>query len=200
MIISGFWRGSTPNFSYTCLLLYSQAKQWLQASRLCGSVTGTNKTAPWSESSVNDEYYTWKHLRKHSESDCNITVSMYSTWILCLKRLVTFTKSIGGDLLGETRIFRLKLVVLDFFCCNKCHDHKQLREEKDFFLLTLSDIKQSITVRKLGRNLEGGSEHRPQECCLLAFSPWTAHLLSSTTQAYKPRSTIVPCGPKAHLH
>lgn len=71
-------------------------------------------------------------------------------------------------------------------------------KEQESFLLTLSDIKQSITGKESGQE---NLEHRPQKSAAYWLSPqgWLS-LLASATQAHKPRGSIVPCGPKAHLH
>lgn len=96
---------------------------------------------------------------------------------------------------NRTRIFWLKLVVLGFLCCDKCHE---LGKEQESFFLTLSDIKQPITGKESGQE---NLEHRPQKSAAYWLSPhrWLS-LLVSATQVHKPRGSIVPCGPKAHLH
>lgn len=126
--------------------------------------------------------------KTHSATDCNITVSMYSTWILCDIYQRHQRWRIRGN---TTRVFWSKLVVLGFFCCDECHDQKHPGKEKDSFLTLRYKAVHHCEEAGVGTWKED-LEHRPQRSAASRLCPHRLLcLLSSTTQA--------PDGPKAHL-
>lgn len=130
--------------------------------------------------------------KTHSASDCNNTVSVYSTWILC----DIYQRHQRWLIRGNTiRVFWSKLVVLGFFCCDECHDQKHPGKEKDSFLTLRYKAAHHCEEAGVGTWKED-LEHRPQRSAASRLCPHRLLcLLSSTTQACRPRGSTAPDGP-----
>lgn len=92
-----------------------------------------------------------------------------------------------------------------FYCYDKDHDQKQLREERDYFILQAPiahNCGQPRQKLKQHRNLEAGTKTGTmEECCLLAHSPWLVQLaFLHTAQDYLPPSHINQKAQQTCLH
>ena len=71
----------------------------------------------------------------------------------------------------------------------KLCDQKQCMEESVY--LACASQSQSITERNQDRNLEAEPDAEAmKKCCLLAFSPWLAHLVSYIPQNHLARDGV----------